>query len=76
MKIARGLKDVGESLGLKCLGLEDRSKHYKLMFQRPDGATYGVTLHKSKNELPRRHVLNMEKALKNFAGGKEMFGNG
>ena len=73
MKIERELRSFGERHGLKCLGLEDRSKHYKLVFQREDGATYALTLHKSKNEPFGRKVSSMEKQLKRFASGQDIF---
>lgn len=73
MKIVRELKEYGAELGLECLGLEDRSKHYKLVFKNKQGQTYGVTLHKTKDEVFRQKVMSMEKQLKRFAEGKEMF---
>jgi len=73
MKIVRRLKELGAELGLECLGLEDRSKHFKLMFRNKQGQTYGVTLHKTKDEPFRITAMNMEKQLRRFSEGKEMF---
>jgi len=74
MKIVRELRALGDDLGLKCLGLEDKSKHYRLMFQRADGQTYGATLHKSKDEPPLYKLKATRKNLERFASGRGMFG--
>jgi len=74
MKDAKKIREVGESLGLKYIGIENKSRHYRVQFERPsDGQTYGVALHKSKDEMHKQHLMNNIKRLTRFAAGLNPF---
>ena len=67
MKILRELRDYGEDLGLKYVGVEDGSKHVRIVFRNDESFEYPLALHRTKNEVFRIKVNSLKSNLKKFA---------
>lgn len=70
MKIIREIKDYAKDLGLKFVGIEGGSKHMRVMFHNSAGYEYGVTVHRTKNEVPWFKMLTTRRQLDAFSEGK------